>query len=540
MDLLDTRRPRLLLLAFCLLTWLPGLFTLPPTDRDESRFAQASKQMIESGDYVRIMNGEEARNRKPIGIYWLQVPFAEAARSLGLATANPIWPYRLPSVLGGLLAVLATYEIGVALADRRAALLAAGMLAASVILVVETHLAKTDAALLGATTVAMAVLVRAALGRPMAGWQIAVFWLAMGAGILLKGPITPMVTGLTAASFAAVQRRAAWLKALRPLPGVGLMLLVVLPWFVAIGLATHGAFFSDAVGGDLGRKLASGDDAHGAPPGTHLLLLPLLAFPATLPVLLGLPRWWRERRDPVTVLLLCWIVPSWIVFEAVPTKLPHYTLPLYPGIFLLAARLLPPWERVRGGWHRACAVVAAGSAGVIAIAATALPAVLHMSVLLAVPAVLAALLLGFLAQGRRVTLALAAMPLLAVGLLGWELPQLRPLWIAPQVEHALAMAGLSRQTLAAVGFHEPSLMFLVGTETVMAPDPVAGADDLADGQAAAALVDARDAPAFKAEAARLGNPLRAVAIIPGFNYSRGRAMLLTLYARAINATAASR
>ncbi len=57
MDLLDTRRPRALLLAFCLLVWLPGFFTLPPTDRDESRFAQASKQMIETGDYVRIMNG---------------------------------------------------------------------------------------------------------------------------------------------------------------------------------------------------------------------------------------------------------------------------------------------------------------------------------------------------------------------------------------------------------------------------------------------------------------------------------------------------
>ena len=338
MDLLDTRRPRLLLLAFCLLTWLPGLFTLPPTDRDESRFAQASKQMIESGDYVRIMNGEEARNRKPIGIYWLQVPFAKAARSLGLATANPIWPYRLPSLLGGLLAVLATYEIGLTLADRRAALLAAGMLAASAILVVEAHLAKTDAALLGATTLAMAMLVRAALNRPVAKWQAALFWLAMGAGILLKGPITPMVAGLTAASFAAVQRRAAWLRALRPLPGVALMLLVVLPWFVAIGLATHGAFFTDAVGGDLGRKLASGDDAHGAPPGTHLLLLPLLAFPATLPVLAGLPRWWRERRDPAAALLLCWIVPSWIVFEAVPTKLPHYHAAALPGdLFAVSA-----------------------------------------------------------------------------------------------------------------------------------------------------------------------------------------------------------
>ncbi len=117
--------------------------------------------MIETGDYVRIMNGDEPRNRKPIGIYWLQVPFVTAARAMDLATQNPIWPYRLPSMLGGLLAVLATFEFGQALVGRRAALLAAGMLAASVAVVAETHLAKTDAALLGETTLAMGLLARA-------------------------------------------------------------------------------------------------------------------------------------------------------------------------------------------------------------------------------------------------------------------------------------------------------------------------------------------------------------------------------------------
>ena len=167
MDLLEFRRPRALLVAFCLLVWLPGFLTLPPTDRDESRFAQASKQMIESGDYVRIMNGDEPRNRKPIGIHWLQVPFAATARALHLADGNPVWPYRIPSLLGGLLAVLATWEVGRAIGNRRAALLAAAGLGASVILVVETHLAKTDAALLGATTVAMAVLARAYRGQPV-------------------------------------------------------------------------------------------------------------------------------------------------------------------------------------------------------------------------------------------------------------------------------------------------------------------------------------------------------------------------------------
>ena len=280
--LLDTRRPRLLLTLICLVMWLPGFFTLPASDRDESRFTQATKQMLETGDFVRIQNGTEARNRKPIGIYWLQAPVAAAARGLGLARENPVWPYRIPSALGGWVAVMAIFWIGERLIGRRAAVLAAAMLAGSVILVIETHIAKTDAGLLGATTVAMAVLSRSYLDPGgVRRAEAAAFWIAMGVGILLKGPITPMVAGLAAVTLGISDKRARWLWALRPAWGVPLMLAVVLPWFIAIGVATDGAFFSDAVGGDLGRKLSSGDNAHGAPPGLHLLLLPLLLFPAT-------------------------------------------------------------------------------------------------------------------------------------------------------------------------------------------------------------------------------------------------------------------
>ncbi len=532
-DVLDTRWPRALLIAFCLLVWLPGFFTLPPTDRDESRFVQASRQMIETGDYVRIMNGDEPRNRKPIGIHWLQAPLAAAARAAGVATAHSVWPYRLPSAAGALLAVLATYEIGLAMGGRRAALFGACGLGASVILVTEAHLAKTDAALIGVTTVAMAVLARAYAGQPVGRGRAAVFWLAMGAGILLKGPITPMVAGLAAVTLAVADRRGRWLLALRPLSGIALTLLVVVPWFVAIGLATHGAFFSDAVGGDLGRKLASGDDAHGAPPGLHLVLLPLLAFPLTLPVLRSLPAWWRMRRAPAERFLLAWIVPAWLVFEATPTKLPHYTLPLYPAIFLLAARAWDAFPALPAGWWGRWAApgLTAAAAAVLAIGAVALPFAVHADPWLGVPALLAACLAGWLAlqASHRPALALAAMPLFTAAVLGWELPHAAPLWLAPQVEQALVDAHLAERPLVAVGFHEPSLMFEAGTTTVMAATGTDGARALADHQAASAIVAAADAPSFRDEAARLGLHLAPLTTLRGFNYSRGRVAILTLY-----------
>jgi 4-amino-4-deoxy-L-arabinose transferase-like glycosyltransferase len=527
--LLDTRRPRALLTVLCMLLWMPGFFTVPPGDRDESRFAQATKQMLETGDYVRIMNGTEARNRKPIGIYWLQLPFVAAAHELGLARQNPIWPYRVPSALGGLLAVLACFEAGLALVGRRAALLGAGMLAAAVVLVTEVHIAKTDAALLGATTAAMAVLGRAYLDpgrvrRP----EAALFWLAIGLGVLLKGPITPMIAGLAVLALLMADRGAPWLRCLRAGWGVPLMLAVVLPWFVAIELATHGAFVSDAVAGDLGRKLASGDDAHWGPPGLHLLLLPVLLFPATAAVPAGVAAAWATRRERPTRFLLAWIGPAWLVFEAAPTKLPHYTLPLYPAVCLLLAHGLVACVRV-GAWRWLGAGLAALVAAALAVGAVAVPWFLDGDPWLGGPASIAALLAGWFAvrsgRGRMAAAAaLAASVPLYAAVLGYELPRLWPLWIGPRV-----VAAVPAGRLGAVGYAEPSLMFLAGTGTQwLLAD--AGAAGLADGRLDVLLVGDRDLAAVQAALLARGTKVRVVDEIRGFNYSRGRRVTLTALA----------
>src|SRR5882672_7739452 len=73
------RRPYALLALLGLVLWLPGVLSLPPLDRDESRFAQASRQMVESGDVVDIRFGHVPRYKKPAGIYWLQAAATKLA-----------------------------------------------------------------------------------------------------------------------------------------------------------------------------------------------------------------------------------------------------------------------------------------------------------------------------------------------------------------------------------------------------------------------------------------------------------------------------
>src|SRR6202012_4037427 len=120
------------LIVTALLAFLPGFFQIPPTDRDEARFAQASKQMLESGEYVDIRFQDEVRYKKPVGIYWLQTAAVKAGEAVGVPKARPtIWLYRLPSLLGAIAAVLLTYWAALAFVPRRAALVAALMLAPS-------------------------------------------------------------------------------------------------------------------------------------------------------------------------------------------------------------------------------------------------------------------------------------------------------------------------------------------------------------------------------------------------------------------------
>src|SRR5437868_10812633 len=100
------RHPLASVLIICALAWLPGFFTLPPLDRDESRFAQATRQMLETRDFVDIRLGQDVRYEKPVGIYWLQ---AAATTVFGGGTRDAIWTYRLPSLIGALAAVAATF-----------------------------------------------------------------------------------------------------------------------------------------------------------------------------------------------------------------------------------------------------------------------------------------------------------------------------------------------------------------------------------------------------------------------------------------------
>ena len=556
-------RDAAMLVLLCLALYLPGLAAIPPLDRDEARFAQASRQMVETGDYIDIRFQETARHKKPAGAYWAQAASARLVAGDGPA---PIWAYRIPSVLGAIAAVLLTRALAGLWLPARAATLAAALLASSVLLTAEAHMAKTDALLLATVVAAQLGLARAHAGRRGPGVWLP-FWLGIGCGILVKGPVAPMVVGLAAAALWLAERRAgrgaAWLRALEPLKGAPVALAVALPWFVAVQLRTGGAFLESAVGGDMLPKLMGGVESHGAPPGYYALLAFATFWPGSLLLWPALAGAWRARAEPAVLFALCWLLPAWLVFEAAPTKLPHYVLPMYPALAILAAAWLARFEGfpalprgTRGFALFWIALSAALAAAVAALAAAgvepgAAPADLATlegaarrlgsafeaapAAFLAAPAALAAGIAGGLAlrRGRPMAAALRAAALggLFLVLLGQStLPSLANIFVAPRVVAAARALDPAAGPLAAAGFHEPSLVFLAGTGTrLVAPEGAARL--LAERPGALAAVEKRGAAAFAAEAARLGLAVETRATVSGLNYSNGRAVEIDLVAR---------
>ena len=357
--------------AAAFLAGLPGLIAVPPLDRDESRFAQATAQMLETRDYTVIRYQDEPRFKKPVGIYWL---LAASVSTFSSPEARHIWAYRIPSLLGAMLAAAACAWGAAAFFGAPAGLLAGAMLGTTFLLSTEALIAKTDAVLCGVTTLAVAALARLyaeARGGPPAGkraWLL--FWLGMSLGTLDKGPITPMVAALTIGALCLMDRKAGWLKRLNGVWGVIILVGVCGPWAWAVTVATDGGFWSAALTGDLAPKLAGGQETHGAPPGYYALLSPILMFPMTLMLPAAAVTAWTRWREPGVRFAIAWLVPTWLVFEALPTKLVHYTLPAYGAVaWLAAAALMVPI----GGKTRWTGAALAGVFGMLLAGGTFYP-----------------------------------------------------------------------------------------------------------------------------------------------------------------------
>lgn len=361
-----------LVIALAALAYLVGMSAVPVTDRDEPRFAQASRQMAEGhtvADWVVPRVGDEIRLKKPPLIYWLQAPTA-IAWSGGDLSRDAIWMYRLPSAVMALVAALATLWLGRQMFGGNTGLLAACLLVISPVVVTDCHMARADEALLAMTTIAMALLWRLwSLHRTSPEFRdrlplgtVVLFWIFVGLGILAKGPPTPFVIGTCALGCAAARRDWRFLWRLQPITGLLVLAAMALPWLALVVREVGWDTVLAAFNKEVVERAKEGAEGHAAPPGYYVFTIMAFFFPGALVAALGLERLVRRafivrhassagfftrlrarfssvRGRDAELFLFFWAVPTWLLFEAVVTKFPHYIMPMYPALALFVARL---------------------------------------------------------------------------------------------------------------------------------------------------------------------------------------------------------
>jgi 4-amino-4-deoxy-L-arabinose transferase-like glycosyltransferase len=332
-------------------------------------------------------------------------------------------------------------------------------------------------------------------------------------------------------------------------PGPIVAILIVAPWLVAIQIATNGAFLRDAIFGDLAPKLAGGHEGHSGYPGFHLALLALTFFPATIGLGQGAILAWNALRAPRTDgsqgafrFLIAWAVPTWLVFELLPTKLPHYVLPTFPALALFAGAGLVAAEA--RNWRVSPLIsfifLSIGAAALVALitaATTFMPgdqaaghrrAIQTLFVCGAGTAATLAAILFVKQPALRVGLAVGVAVAGAWLLRERILPEARTLQVSTEVAAALRRNNLEEAPLAVIGYRETSLAFETRTDARLLAEQdwrnVAG--DASAGEAVAITCSkTRD---FTATLRQRGLDLELVAEIRGRNYGNGDDVCLDL------------
>jgi len=353
-----------LLFFGCVLFHVIGTWSLPLIDRDEPRFAEASREMIERRDYVVPYFNNQLRLDKPPFAYWGQVA------SYKIFGEND-FTARFPSAIAAALVALSIFAWGTRIGGNRVGWWAAIIFTFSLQTFLHAKAAVADMWLVLFVTLAHwsgYELLRDRLSpanqtsniKHQTSYWWWMFYVSLAFGFLAKGPIgwIPLATVAATKFFPLDGRLASRFKFAR---GVLFMLAIVALWGVPALIRTHGQFFVVGIGRHVVGRSFTTMEGHGANSfGMYLLLLPfyfVTVFVSFFPWSIKLPwlakQLW-QRRDKIDNYLLTGAAIIFIIFTLVKTKLPHYTLPAFPLLALLLARKLAA-EKAATRFFRSCA-----------------------------------------------------------------------------------------------------------------------------------------------------------------------------------------
>ena len=336
--------PRLLLaiiIVAAAFLYLIGNGRVSLWDRDEPRYAQCSRQMLDGfagpgahpPDFVVPHFLNDLRAEKPPLIYWLQ---AGAMKIFG----ENSFAARFPSATS-MTAVLIL--IGVVLYQTLGGAMATWavfVMATSGLTIMCAKMCLTDATLLLFSSIGQ--FCTYAVYRGNRSWKITLtLWAALGLGFLTKGPITLVPMGATLVALMifdfCLDRKwnLKWWLTLRPWVGVLIIAAIFGPWALLVHHRDP-TFLPRLI--SIGKKhLLAAQEKHTGPPGFYFATILGLYFPWCLIMPAALVIGFTNRRQPHIRYCLSVVFGVWVFQESMKTKLPFYILPIFPALAILTA-----------------------------------------------------------------------------------------------------------------------------------------------------------------------------------------------------------
>jgi 4-amino-4-deoxy-L-arabinose transferase-like glycosyltransferase len=417
-------RHQLVIVFLAGLVFFTNLGSAALFDEDEPKNAVCGREMFERSDWLVPTFNAELRTDKPILIYWLMLC------SYSVWGVNE-FAARFGSSTLAVLTSLLTYHLGRKLFDAETGFWAAGILCTCLMYAAVGRAVTPDSTLICCITAAMCVYVWGTARRhggrfgqpategltqrvwseymPATWWEVGLMYVCLGLAVLAKGPIGVLLPCTIIGLQLLVRRqldhrwlrstpkpRPMWLRVLRTISqtlkpkrvwqamlvmrvpwGALAVSAVCLPWYVAVGYATDGAWLTGFLGGHNVGRFLSPMENHRGPIVYYIPVVLLGCLPWSVLLPLAVWRLISRFQQPGHhragwVLVSCW-AGAWIgFFSLAQTKLPNYVLPAYPALALLLAGYVVEWQRLTGtewqrGFEHACRALA-GLGAVLAIA----------------------------------------------------------------------------------------------------------------------------------------------------------------------------
>jgi 4-amino-4-deoxy-L-arabinose transferase-like glycosyltransferase len=389
------RHQTCILLAATIL-FFSGLGSTHLWDKDETLYGSCAREMFQRNDWVVPTFNDSLFSDKPPLMYWLMMTGFELFGVTEFAA-------RFWSALLGVATALLTYHIGRLLFRPEVGLWAGLAVASNLIFMVSARAATVDSALTFFGTLGMLALIvgwrvsersrtscesDVAIPGAATAWMLpwhCLIWLyvTLGFGLLAKGPIGLVLPLATAGLFLLIlsaQHRVAnsgcartfgrslaqvchpgnFLRTtwrMRPFTAAIVVLLIAAPWYVLVGLRTHGEWLQTFFIEQNVQRALQPFDSHGGSVFYYVVAISVGFFPWSvfLPgAVIQLVRHLRggEKESASYLLLACWIGVYVVFWSAVGTKLPHYVLPAYPALAVMTAAFIharftsqAPWSQ---------------------------------------------------------------------------------------------------------------------------------------------------------------------------------------------------